>query len=663
MKGLMIMKKKNKIWLFALVLLLSSCGTKTPTSTSTSSSSPTTSMPSSTPSSTPSATPPTTSLTPTTSVQREKPRILLENETTELTCKAGEYIRLPKGFARDMEQNDLSSKIAVSLLENDGAELKSGYFLASLAGTYHVLYNVKDHAGLETSFELPVHVSPWYENTYDVESYDQLENFDKNKIYKDDLEKGKDSSLLKENLPSNAKIISNDLAIEGTSLNIDYSLGSGENSAFTLPMLSSYIKPGKWTISFDLKIVRGYGFSDFYVGYKEIGGQSENQQISLDKVGYGETKRITYTGVLNVNSNKNYLFHIFKNNSDNVAISMDNFDIRYEEVSYTFYTPTVEDLHQGVVIDWNDKFLPITSTVPQTVADIESDTIRNALEASDAFGETCLYMYGTGDHNITGIERSIDEDYFDPSMVYTFKFTYYAMSVSAHYIIIIDGTADNVNVASGFLKTGLNEVEVSFQVPKNAKRITFYGTYDMYVGKMEISLTKSSVNARTDTYTPKHEEIIQEQGYTWDYSENNAVDLGGFLYADVDALSSEIKDSIHGLSSFSSQVLKGDFINGGGRKLVSVENVLSLEYTYTLSFDAYCESGRSVLVLLYGNSQIGNHISLQKTAVTGHSNVYHYSVTFTPKNGTNNDFKTIMLYPQYTFTMYIGNITLKGVKS
>lgn len=185
----------------------------------------------------------------------------------------------------------------------------------------------------------------------------------------------------------------------------------------------------------------------------------------------------------------------------------------------------------------------------------------------------------------------------------------------------------------------------------------------MYVGKMEISLTKSTVSARTDTHTPTNDELIKEGGYTWDYSENNAIDLGGFLFADKNSLPSEIQESIQGLSSFSSQVIKAEFINGGGRQLLSVANVLSLDYSYTLSFDAYCESGKTVLVLLYGNAQIGNHFTMQKAAVSGHTNVYHYSVTFTPKNGTNNDFKTIMLYPQATFTMYIGNITLSGVKN
>lgn len=643
------MKKKKSFVLLALSFLLASCGNKVPTSTSSS-------QPTTNPTSTPITTPSSNSSS--SSVEREKPRILLENEVTEVTCKAGEYLRLPKGFARDMDQKDISSSISTSLLENEGATLNNGYFIASLAGTYHVQYAVKDHLDAEATFDLPIKVTSWYENTYDVGAYGNLNEFENNKVYKDGLENT--SALL--SLPSNAQLVSDDRAIEGTSLYIDFSSRSGESNAITLPGLSNYIQPGKWTISFDVKMVKGIGFSDFFVGYKES-SNSENQQISLAKVAFGETTRVTYTGVLNVDTQKDYTFQIFKMNNGSNAISLDNFDIRYEEVSYTFYTPTVEDLKKGVTIDWNEKFMPITSSVPQTVSEIESDAVRQELEASPAFGETCLYMYGTGDHNLTGIERDVDPDYFDTSMVYNFKFTYYAMSVSAHYIIIIDGSADNVNVASGFLKTGLNEADISFQVPKNAKRITFYGTYDMYVGKMEISLTKSTVNSRTDTYKPTNDEIIKEGGYTWDYSENNAIDLGGFLFADTASLSSEIQESIQGLTSFSSQVIKADFINGGGRQLLSVANVLSLDYSYTLSFDAYCENGRTVLVLLYGNAQIGNHFTMQKAAVSGHTNVYHYSVTFTPKNGTNNDFKTIMLYPQATFTMYIGNITLSGVKN
>lgn len=658
-------KTRIKLGLFMIPLLLLSCGKTEPSSSQGTTSNPTTTTPT-TSIVTPTTSEPTpstsTSTSSSSSVERENPRILLENEVIETHCKAGEYIRLLKGYARDADQKDISNTIEISLVEKEGATIQNGHFKATKSGTYHVLYTCKDHVGKEQSLTYTLHVASWYENKNDIQGYDDISKFNETKEVRDNLENG--SSLLSFS-SSFAELVSDDRAIEGTSLYVDYNRESRNSSNIEIKTLAPYMKSGKWTIAFDVKVVKGYGFSDFYVGYKEVeSGNTELQQISLSNLGFGETKHISYTGVINAKDDQTYNFEIMKQNQNDmdVALCFDNFSVQFEEVSYRFYTPTVEELHQGVTIDWNDKFLPITSTLPQEVSKIESEAIRNELEASDAFGETCLYMYGSGDHNITGIENTIDEDYFDTSMVYTFKFTYYAMSVSSHYLIVIDGSADNVNVASGFLKTGLNEVTISFQVPKNAKRMTFYGTYDMYVGKMEISLEKSSVNVRNDIHTPTHNEIIKEGGYTWDYSENNALDLGGFLFAETARLPEEVQTAIAGLSSFSSQVIEGKFINGGGRLFNTISNVLSLDYTYTLSFDAYCESGRTVLLLLYGNSQIGNHTSVSRTAVSGRTNIYHYSVTFTPQNGTNNNFKTIMLYPQATFTMYIGNITLSGVQ-
>lgn len=601
---------------------------------------------------------------------RQKPEIRLENSLQSLELVAGEYHRVPKGFARDDDQKDISDQVTVSVQEAKGLQIINGYLKASLCGDYHLIYSVKDEWEQTSTLSLPVHVLAKTASTFDLGEFSDLSAFpDVKTEFRDDLEKKEDSPLFKDNQMTHISFVSDERAISGTSLLVDYTkLNNMENRVF-FDAMSSHLKTGKWTISFDVKAVYGFGFSDFYVGYgKQGSADSVDLQLSLENLGYGETQRVTYTGILNIEEGSDYFFHFFKLEKDknlDVMLCFDNFSFSYETVDYTFYTPTVSEMKAdgGAIIDWDSKFLPMTSAVPQKVDEIAQEDVKAALQGSDGFGDTCLYMYGKGDHLLTGISKEKDPQYFEVGMAYTISFDYYAMSVSQHYLIVIDGTTSNVNVASSFLKQGLNHAELKFNVPKNAKEITFFGSYDMYVGKMTISLTKASVSVREDVYCPTQDELIAPTGYTWNYEEGNAVDLGGLPFADVSALDENVKTEIASCEGFSSQVIKADFINGGGRLLESVSGTLAKDYQYTLSFNAYCESGKTVLVLLFGNAQIGSHYTLEKSAVTGMTHIYHYEVTFTPKDGASDPFKTIMLYPQDTFTMLIGDMTLKGVKA
>lgn len=343
-----------------------------------------------------------------------------------------------------------------------------------------------------------------YAETFDVSGSDDIAALGKpakgeHAFFKENFAKGVDSPLISSaGLASHVKPEAGVRAISGNSLVIDYGKCAGAENEWIANGLSPYLKPGKWEVSFDVKLVSGTGFSDFYFGYRKVGGESSSErQVSLAEMKEGETKHISDSRICDFDDGV-WQFRIYKRNRNGDAVlTLDNFTFIYTNVVYKTTYPSEEELKAGFTYDWTENYTPISSTDPVFLEDVTDAEARNAMVgAGDGFGKTVMRLTGSGGHEIASLSKAFNPDYFRKGYVYTFEIWYYAITPGTNYLIATDGTPANHMIKQGVFKKGLQKATLEYTVAENDVGITFFtgNAVDIYLGNMTITLKKPAGN-------------------------------------------------------------------------------------------------------------------------------------------------------------------------
>lgn len=433
------------------------------------------------------------------------PVLTIAGEKTFI-IEPGEELILPVATAVDDRDGDVSDNIVIEAVPAEYTKIADGRFLSDVLGFYAVIYSVKDGAGNETSEKIDVNVtSEKYAETFDVSGSDDIAALGKpakgeHAFFKENFAKGVDSPLISSaGLASHVKPEAGVRAISGNSLVIDYGKCAGAENEWIANGLSPYLKPGKWEVSFDVKLVSGTGFSDFYFGYRKVGGESSSErQVSLAEMKEGETKHISDSRICDFDDGV-WQFRIYKRNRNGDAVlTLDNFTFIYTNVVYKTTYPSEEELKAGFTYDWTENYTPISSTDPVFLEDVTDAEARNAMVgAGDGFGKTVMRLTGSGGHEIASLSKAFNPDYFRKGYVYTFEIWYYAITPGTNYLIALDGTPANHMIKQGVFQKGLQKATIEYTVAENDAGITFFtgNAVDIYLGNMTITLKGPAGNS------------------------------------------------------------------------------------------------------------------------------------------------------------------------
>lgn len=431
------------------------------------------------------------------------PVLTIAGEKTFI-IEPGEELILPVATAVDDRDGDVSDNIVIEAVPAEYTKIADGRFLSDVLGFYAVIYSVKDGAGNETSEKIDVNVtSEKYAETFDVSGSDDIAALGKpakgeHAFFKENFAKGVDSPLISSaGLASHVKPEAGVRAISGNSLVIDYGKCAGAENEWIANGLSPYLKPGKWEVSFDVKLVSGTGFSDFYFGYRKVGGESSSErQVSLAEMKEGETKHISDSRICDFDDGV-WQFRIYKRNRNGDAVlTLDNFTFIYTNVVYKTTYPSEEELKAGFTYDWTENYTPISSAEPVLLDEVDNNEARSAMEGSEGFGKTLMHLTGSGGHEITSLSKTFSPDFFRKGYVYTFELWYYAVTPGTNYLIATDGTPANHMIKQGVFKKGLQKATLEYTVAENDVGITFFtgNAVDIYLGNMTITLKKPAGN-------------------------------------------------------------------------------------------------------------------------------------------------------------------------
>lgn len=431
------------------------------------------------------------------------PVLTIAGEKTFI-IEPGEELILPVATAVDDRDGDVSDNIVIEAVPAEYTKIADGRFLSDVLGFYAVIYSVKDGAGNETSEKIDVNVtSEKYAETFDVSGSDDIAALGKpakgeHAFFKENFAKGVDSPLISSaGLASHVKPEAGVRAISGNSLVIDYGKCAGGENEWVADGLSPYLKSGRWEVSFDVKLISGTGFSDFYFCYRKIGeGSSLERQVSLAEMREGETKHVSYSRILDPDDGA-WQFCVFKRNRNGDAVlALDNFTFAYTNINFKTTYPSEEELKAGYTYDWTKNYTPISSAEPVLLDEVDNNEARSAMEGSEGFGKTLMHLTGSGGHEITSLSKTFSPDFFRKGYVYTFELWYYAVTPGTNYLIATDGTPANHMIKQGVFKKGLQKATLEYTVAENDVGITFFtgNAVDIYLGNMTITLKKPAGN-------------------------------------------------------------------------------------------------------------------------------------------------------------------------
>ena len=423
------------------------------------------------------------------------PVITISSDSDVINARLGEPLTLPTATATD----DVDGDVDVTVYGEVSGMVSNGTFTSHVLGNHTVTYYAVDSSGNETFKDITVKVSSdTVVETFDVSGYYDISALASDGgIFKENFQDGYNSPLIRKALQGEEEIRADANTISGNSLVLDYSKCEGKENRIFLTNLMPYFKSGEWEISFDVKLVRGTPFSDFYFGYVQEGTvTSKDQQYSLADMAVGEVKRIEWKQLLDLDEDAQYFVHIFRLNQAqsesydipfDQVLAFDNFVIKYVEKVYKKTVPTLEQLAEGFTFNWSTVYTSVSGGVPERVNEIENAAAKQAISDSADFGDTVMHLTGSGAHDIASITKNDNPDFFQVGCVYNFELYYYAVNVGTCYMIVYDGTAGNRLIKQGPFSVGLNKLEVEYVVKANETNITFYGEMDVYLGNFKIT--------------------------------------------------------------------------------------------------------------------------------------------------------------------------------
>ncbi len=593
-----------------------------------------------------------------------------------VTVAAGASIALPTATAIDNVDGDISSTIDIQSTTKSGKVFNDGgaySFSSQVAGEHKVSYWVKDAAGNETEDYVTVTVTAATPENFDVTDHNDIEILASYATFKENFEQGEKSPLVKGALQTHVALDGTANAIAGNSMVIDYGALVGHDNIVYLTNLGPYLKPGKWMVSFDVKLASGQpSINDFYFGYNYQGSvSSTDQRIDLSGLATaGDKVSVNYNQVINFESGKDYWFSFFKLSQTTVTdmvLAFDNFVFTYAYGNTQNYVPTLEELTAGVTYDWNTKSMAIVSSEVISENDISDVDAKTAIDAAaTGFDGYVQHMTGGSSHTLGAFNSSNME----PGKIYTIEFDYYLVSLTGGlYVIMMDGTSGNHSISDYSLSasSGLGHFTMQYKMLAGEYAINFYigGNINMYVGTLSAIVSEPApespfIDSRSDVYGFTTEDVTATAGYTYNWAENNAIVPGSNgKYAIIDRLDADMKAEMtpaNGFSSAQSLYLKGystsNFSTWDGK---FVEG-----YSYTVSFNAYVAQSGAPIVLFLTSAGAGTSTtgSFAVTQVSG--NIYHYETSFSP---TASDY-TFSFYGQgsSSYELFVGDMNIKATE-
>ncbi len=558
----------------------------------------------------------------------EEPVITIDGQVTEINATLNQAIAIPNATVTD---NKALDDIYLEIGCNTGATLEGaavneaagtitgGTFISKTLGDHVIDYVAIDAEGNETWVELIVHVtSDTYAETASVTGYNSLNNLTTDGgTFKENFEKGTQSPLVAKAAAGIWEIEAGANAINGNSMVIDYAANEGkENRVFlnTIPLMT-----GKWTVSFDVKLISGTGFEDFYVGFVKDGTvSSDDQQKPLSGMTVGETRRITWENSITLDDGGTYYFHFFRLNqtySDNGCVmAFDNFEFTYAPPALELptTTPTFDQLKAGYTYDWETTYMPIGGAELIPVTDITNAEAKAAIQgASSGFSANVQHLTGSGAHNLTVLTKENIPDMFQTGWTYYLEFDYYCVAHGSPYLIAYDGTSANHTIASDIFPISngaVKHVKIPYTVAAADNALTLYSTatsgMDIYLGNFKIT-GEAPVENRTDFHNVTNAEMQASGGYTYDWSTNNILEFSGtnVSYMKVENLTNPaLVSALDATGAYTSGYAMR--YQGTSSALVNGMAALDSGYIYTVTVKVYDMGGLSNLLLLPANNSV-----------------------------------------------------------
>ena len=606
------------------------------------------------------------------------PTITINGEKT-LSVDAGSSVALPSVTAADHTGKALEVEFED---EFGGSTISNGQFTSKIAGAHNIIFYTEDEFGGSATDSVTVNVIPANAETFDVSAAENdPTNITTYGTYKENFAKGTNSPYYKSLVDGReaSEISATSDAISGNSLvfNARLLLGNAAYCLFGKVINDVVLRDTQvtYTISFDYKAINADGsFNGIYFSpsYDTPNG-SVGKDTKLSPV-VGEVVHFeeTYSRFVFPSTSANCYLRIFNYNASNPDvdsfIAIDNIVVTAkEETQITFVTPTTEQLLAEGGFTWNmsSSAAEVSNTTFTAVADVENETAKAAMQASNLFGENVIHLVGQADHNM----KSLNSTNVISGKILEVSFIYYAVTDLAHIIFMgCNGgnpTIEGDNLTRETIDGNIKKITAKLLLSSysGADVVNFYGgsaSDEIYIASITAKLydyiPPQEVIDKPDAHVPTTAELAA--GYTWDMV-NNFLDFDNSEYIDVANMEdATIKAAIQGNSDFGTNVLR---FQGGLMGLgIGAANLVP-GYILTVDIDYYCVADGFQYFILRGASDADNVTQLDtswsRTTVSGNFKHFHFQgalprslrdTTMTTYNGSVN--------------MLIGKVTISCVE-
>lgn len=599
------------------------------------------------------------------------PIITIEGEKS-FTVKAGERVTLPAATVYDETDGDITDKLQIiSANGTKFCSLENGGFYSEVGGTHEVLYCAVDAAGNDAYESVFVRVTPLTEEQT-LDGDNDLSVLDEGGVFVENFEKGSESPLVKGSFRDYYTLTASKDAISGNSLIIDYTkVDAARGNKITFSNMMPYLKGGVWSVSFDVKLVSGKAFEDFYFAYSlgsDDSSVSYGRKSSLVGMSVGEVRKVTYKAAIDIESANegNYVFYVYYSAgaSANAKLALDNFTFRREDLPYKSCVPTVAELEKGFTYDWTENAYTALG-VSEKVSGIEDEDARNAMSQSGDFGETAIRLYSSS--RIFGLSSVINPQFFKAGRVYTLRIPYYQKSAdNPSYLSVVNGHLNNRTIGWDiFTATGrVSVAEIRYVIKPGEKEFIIYNAENwenLWIGNITITLAdRADENVENEYYSPTDEELAD--GFTYKMEKGAVAELVS-EYADAEYYSLEKGKIPDEWADLSSDIFKGDYALrlGGyyGVRIAALDGRIDENKYYRVAFNAvlkgdYNAGNLHALVLDANGKQINENAETFAMIPLG-GGAYTFECNLKGYRGG----KFLSVYSSSEFTFYIGSLELQ----
>ena len=593
------------------------------------------------------------------------------NGATSFTLNAGETLTLPEANATDDADGDLTEGIKIlSASGNKFCTISDGKFTSVVGGTYEVLYCAVDAAGNDAFESVYITVNALTDEK-ELDGEHDLSVLDNQETFVENFAEGAQSPLLKDSFRDYYTLTATDEAISGNSLIIDYNkTDSTHGNKIYLSNLTPYFKTGIWSISFDVKLISGEAFDNFYVAYSltSDAAMSYGRKCSLIGMKAGDVKHVEFTTAIGIEDENEgravlYIYNVVP--TMNAKIALDNFVIKRENLAHDAYSPTIEELEDGFTYTWQENANTALG-VPEKVSDITDSAAKNAISKSSEFSGTAKRLYASS--RLFGLASSINPDYFTVGRVYTIRIPYYQKAgEAASYLTVVNGTANNRTIGVNiFNRVGQVAVyELKYIIQSGEQELVIYNENNwnnLWIGNITITLSdRQDVDVEKDYYTPTAEEMAN--GYVYTLSEGNVPEI----VPEIGSAEYYLKETGNVPESgidLTNDIFGGKYVlriaGNSGFKISAFDGRITKNGYYQVSFDAYSKEGYDVsklhlLILDGNNTQLNTGIERFCMNYKGNG-VYTFECTI--KGRENGRYLTI--YSESECLFYIGSIKISA---